>query len=81
MPPSFKFSIMADKIGFMSENSGQKSMTRIIFMVGSVWSMGLTTYLAMTGTEPGVLLAVFGTLQGSYIGLKLGQKPMEKSAK
>ena len=61
----------------LSEDSGKKSMTRVVFLIGSIWAMVLTSYLAVTGTEPGILIAVFGSLQGTYVGLKLGQKPME----
>lgn len=67
-----------DKIGFLNEGNRQKSITRIVFLIGSVWSMVFTTYLAFMGVEPGILIAVFGSFQGTYIGLKLGQKPMEK---
>jgi hypothetical protein len=72
---------MAEKIGLLNENNGQKSMTRVVFLLGSIWAMALTTFLAITGTEPGILIAVFGSLQGTYVALKLGQKPMEKTAK
>jgi hypothetical protein len=72
---------MEKDLGFLNENNGQRSMTRVVFLVGSVWAMALTTFLAVTGTEPGILIAVFGSLQGTYVGLKLGQKPMENNAK
>ena len=65
-------------MGLITEDNGQKSITRIIFLIGSIWAMALTTYLALSGTEPGILIAVFGSLQGTYVGLKLGQKPMEQ---
>jgi len=65
-------------MGLITEDNGQKSITRIIFLIGSLWAMALTTYLALSGTEPGILIAVFGSLQGTYVGLKLGQKPMEQ---
>ena len=69
---------MEKDLGFLNEDNGQRSMTRIIFFIGSIWAMALTTFLAVTGTEPGILIAVFGSLQGTYVGLKLGQKPMEE---
>jgi len=65
-------------MGFLDEPAAGRSTARLIFVIGSVWAMVLTSYLALTGTEPGILIAVFGSLQGTYIGLKLGQKPMEQ---
>ena len=47
-------------------------------MIGSVWTMGITTLLAVNGVEEGALIAVFTALEGVFVGLKLGQKPMEK---
>ena len=69
---------MSDTLQSLSEDSGKRSMTRVVFLIGSIWAMVLTSYLAVTGTEPGILIAVFGSLQGTYVGLKLGQKPMEE---
>jgi len=68
-------------MGFLTEASGGKSSARLIFIIGSIWTMLLTSYLALHGTESGILIAVFGSLQGTYIGLKLGQKPMEQKPK
>jgi len=65
-------------MSILTEDNGQRSITRVIFLLGSLWAMALTTYLALSGTEPGILIAVFGSLQGTYVGLKLGQKPMEQ---
>jgi hypothetical protein len=64
-------------IGFLSESDGGKSSARLIFVIGSVWTMGVTTYLATKGVDVPVLIAFFSAVEGVWIGLKLGQKPME----
>lgn len=40
--------------------------------------MALCTYLVLDGIEAGALVATFSALEGVFVGLKLGQKPMEK---
>lgn len=54
------------------------SSTRLIFVIGSFWAMALTSYLAIGRTiDPAVLLAFYAGIQGTLIGLKLGQKQQE----
>lgn len=60
------------------ERNGQSSSTRLVFFVGALWTMSITTYLTFKGNEIGELIAFFSALMGVFIGLKLGQKPMEK---
>jgi hypothetical protein len=67
-----------NKIKFFTDESGGQSSTRLIFVIGSVWSMGLTTFLAVRGIDIPVLIAFFSAVQGVWVGLKLGQKPMER---
>jgi len=62
------------KIGFLQEAEGVGSATRMIFVFGSFWNMILCSYLALTGTEPAVLLATFAGIEGSLGALKIGQK-------
>lgn len=69
---------MNDKKGYLKEDNGMKSSMRLIFIVGSLWSMAFTTMLALSGMDSGILIAVFGSMQGTYIAMKLGQKPMEQ---
>jgi len=64
--------------GFFKEDNGNLSSNRLVFVIGSVWTMSLCTYLAIHGIEPGALVATFSALQGVFVGLKLGQKPLEK---
>jgi len=71
---------MKEKFGFLREASGGLSSTRLIFMVGSIWNMALCSYLVLTGIEAGALVATFAALQGVFVGLKLGQKPMENNS-
>jgi len=66
---------------FLTGNDGGFSSTRLIFVIGSAWNMALCTYLVFTGIEAGALVATFSALQGVFVGLKLGQKPMEKNDK
>lgn len=68
---------MDKKLGFLKEEGGTFSSTRLVFVIGSVWNMGLCTYLVLNGIEAGALVATFSALQGVFVGLKLGQKPME----
>jgi hypothetical protein len=63
---------------FFKEKNGQSSSTRLIFFIGSFWTMGITTYLAISGETTGSLIAFFSAVMGVFVGLKLGQKPMEK---
>lgn len=72
---------MADKIGFLREDNGNVSSARIVFMVGSLWTMGITSYLATQGVDVPVLIAFFSAVEGVWVGLKLGQKPMEENIK
>ncbi len=63
--------------GYLREADGRLSSSRLIFVIGSIWNMALCTYLVFHGIEAGALVATFSALQGVFVGLKLGQKPME----
>jgi hypothetical protein len=65
-------------MGFLKEASGGYSSARLIFIIGSVWTMGITSYLAASDVEVPVLIAFFTAVEGVWIALKLGQKPMEQ---
>jgi len=67
-------------MSFLKEKS-EKSSTRLVFVVGSFWAMAITTYLAFESISPAVLLAFYSGIQGTLIGLKLGQKQQEKEKK
>jgi hypothetical protein len=71
---------MKATIGFFQEKAGENSATRLIFVIGSIWAMGMSVYFAVHGTDPAVILAFFAGTEGSMAGLKLGQKAMEKKA-
>lgn len=65
-------------IDFFKERNGQSSSTRLIFFIGMLYSMlvsALFTYLFNWGA--GEYIAVFSAVSGVFVGLKLGQKPME----
>lgn len=68
-----------DKTGFFEEAPGQKSATRLIFICGSFYGMAMgVVVLALTGSAPEAI-AVVTAMVGLFSGLKLIQKPMEKS--
>jgi len=68
---------MNEKIGYTETSQGNKSATRLIFLIGSLWNMLLTTYLVYIKIDPAMCLAFFSGIEAVLIGLKLGQKPME----
>jgi hypothetical protein len=70
---------METKLGFLREVGGGYSSTRLIFVIGSIWAMGLTTYMAIKEASVPSLIALFSALEGVWVGLKLGQKPMENN--
>ena len=55
------------------------SSARLIFVLGMLWAMIVSTLLTIfMGWSAGEFIAVFTAQSGVFIGLKLGQKPMEK---
>lgn len=63
---------------FLKEKNGSDSSARLIFTIGSIWNMLLTTYLVLKNIDVPIILAYFTGVEAVLIGLKLGQKPMEK---
>lgn len=67
-----------EKVKFWEEEAGHQSSTRLIFLIGSVWLMGLTTYMA---TKPDAsALELGGFFTGVFVvlaGSKLVQKAQE----
>lgn len=68
-------------MGFLKEASGGYSSARLIFIIGSAWSMAMTSYLAVQGTDVPTLIAFFTAVEAVWVALKLGQKPMENQNK
>ena len=69
------------KVGMFEEAPGEISVTRVMFFVGLLWAMLLTTLGAFAlGWKSGEVIAVFAALSGVFIGLKLGQKSMENQS-
>lgn len=65
---------------YFEEPTG-KSITRVMFVIGVVWSMLVTTILTISmDWSAGEFIAVFTATSGIFIGLKLAQKPMEKQS-
>jgi hypothetical protein len=65
---------------FFKEKNGQSSSTRMIFFIGIIYVMFFTAFYTFSGIKPatGEVIALFTAMTGVFIGLKLGQKPMEK---
>lgn len=65
---------------FFNEKNGQSSSTRLIFFIGMIYAMTFTAFYAFSGVKPGTgeIIALFTAMTGVFIGLKLGQKPLEK---
>jgi hypothetical protein len=66
---------------FTESGNGQSSMTRLIFFVGMLYAMVFTAFYTFT-FKPGTgeVIALFTAMTGVFIGLKLGQKPMEEKS-
>ena len=66
----------------ISEGSTE-SATRLVFLVGSLWSMAFTTAYAYTtqGADAGQLVALFAGMFGPFAALKFSQKIVEKPNK
>jgi hypothetical protein len=63
---------------FLQSSPGNFSSTRLMFVIGLLWAMTITTIGAfMLKWSPGEIIAVYSALSGISVGLKLGQKPME----
>lgn len=65
---------------FFQEQNGQSSSTRLMFFIGLIYAMTFTAFYTFSGEKPstGEVIALFTAMTGVFIGLKLGQKPMEK---
>ena len=63
---------------FFEEDNGRFSSMRLVFIIGTAWSMFMTTYLVIgSEADPTTALAFFSAVEGVFAGFKLGQKPME----
>lgn len=69
-------------MSYLTEENGHKSSNRLMFVIGLIWAMAFTTIMAISQKwEAGAIIAVFTSLSGVFVGLKLGQKPMESKNK
>jgi hypothetical protein len=68
------------RVGFLEEKPGVKSSNRLIFIVGVIWSMVVSTVMLLVFKwTAGEFIAVFTSTSAVFFGGKLIQKPMEKS--
>lgn len=64
---------------YLQSANGNYSSARLMFVIGLVWSMAITSIGLFTlGWNTGEAIALFGATSGVFVALKLGQKPMEK---
>jgi hypothetical protein len=68
-------------MGFLKEATGGYSSNRLIFIIGSLWTMAITTFLVTSDVETTTVIAFFAAVEGVWVGLKLGQKQMEQKPK
>lgn len=69
-------------MSYFKESNGQNSSVRLIFVIGMIWSMLISTVvLFATKCTALEFVTVFTATSGVFIALKLGQKPMEVKTK
>lgn len=68
-----------DKVGFLEENKGEYSVSRLMFTIGVSWSMIMSTlYFFMKSPSAAEMTQfVVGTV-GAFIALKVGNRAFEK---
>lgn len=65
-------------MSLLRENNGKISSNRAVFVGGMLWAMATSTlFVFIMGWSAGEFIAVFSAQSGVFVGLKLGQKPME----
>ena len=65
--------------GVFESSPGNISSARVMFVIGVIWSMVMTSLgIFLMSWGSGESIAFFAATSGVFIGLKLGQKPMEK---
>lgn len=66
--------------GMFESSPGNTSSARVMFVIGLVYAMVISAVgLLLLKWTSGEFIAVFAATSGVFIGLKLGQKPMEKT--
>jgi K+-transporting ATPase c subunit len=67
--------------GFLQSDNGNFSSARLMFVIGLCYDMIMTAIgLLLLKWEVGGAIAFFTAVATIFVGLKLGQKPMEKDA-
>jgi len=67
-------------IGFFQESPGNNSITRVVFFIGCIWAMALSTIFIFTRiVTVGEVVALISGNIAPFLAMKLIQKPMENS--
>ena len=64
--------------GYLKESNGTQSSTRVIFVIFSLYAIFASAYLFYKNNDYVAGISVFASISAIAVGLKLGQKPMEK---
>lgn len=70
---------MTQLLGFFKEGGGELSSTRLIFILGSIYAMGMGAWVFGITHDYMALIVTVPTLSSVFLGGKLIQKPMEKT--
>ena len=65
----------------IEEDNGRLSSMRLIFIIGTIWNMVITSIFLMAGHSATEAIVFFSAVEGVFAGTKLAQKPMEKGKK
>ena len=65
-------------IGFFQEAPNDNSITRLVFFIGCIWAMSISTVFIFTHTvSVGEVVALISGNIAPFLAMKLIQKPME----
>lgn len=61
---------MPSKIGFFESEAGVKSSTRLVFIVGAFWAIGMGTFFAFHAIPPMQIAGFVASIVGVFGGVK-----------
>ena len=72
---------MARFTELIEDDNGRLSSMRLMFVIGTLWNIMLTSFLLVKGNSVTEAIAFFSAVEGVFAGFKLAQKPIETSKK